>query len=93
MQANELEGSRNRSRNQHDVRQRLWNGGLDNEMRGMAQRAVRLNRLAGGVGMPYLYDPAERDERAAEQTEPHPQPMADWYITALPWHRASIDPV
>jgi hypothetical protein len=77
MQANELEGSRDRSRNQHDVRQRLWNGGLDNEMRSMAQRAVRLNRLAG-VRMPYLYDPAERDERAAEQTEPHPQKMADW---------------
>lgn len=92
MQPNELEGSRDRSRNQHDVRQRLWNGGLDNEMRGMAKRAVRLNRLAG-VRMPYLYDPAERDERAAEQTEPHPQKMADSSITALPWHRASIDPV
>lgn len=77
MKANELKSSNDRGRHQHNVRQRLRDSGLNNEMRSMAERTVGLKRLTGSVRMPYLYDPAQRDERAAENAEPHPQPMAD----------------
>ena len=59
--------------NKDSARQRLRNGGLNNQVGGVAKRTIGLNRLAVRVRMPDLHDPAESNKCTAEKAEHYPQ--------------------
>ena len=53
--------------------QRLRNGWLDDNVRSMAKRAIRADRLTVGVYVPDLHNGGTNDKCAAEKTKRHPE--------------------
>jgi hypothetical protein len=75
LRAYRLRGSRHPHHDQHSTRQRLGNSWLNDQVGGVANRTIGLNRLAVCVRVSGLRDPAESDQRTAEKAEHYPQQM------------------
>jgi hypothetical protein len=69
---------------QHNMRQGLRNGWLNDYVSSVAKCTVGLNSLTVGVDMPNLHDPCINKERTAQEAECHPQRMTCSRIEATP---------
>ncbi|MGB8537145.1 MAG: hypothetical protein WCD57_12065 [Acidobacteriaceae bacterium] len=57
----------------HDMRQRLRNERLHDQVSRMAKGTIGLHGLTGSVRVSYLHDPGADDKCAAEKAKRHPE--------------------
>ncbi len=76
LRAYRLLDSRYPCHNADGPRQRLRSGWLNDQVGGVAKRTIGLNRLAIGVRVHDLHNPAESNKCTAEKGEHYPQQVA-----------------